>query len=166
MRIKLLLISILVYNVALSQTIIKTKNYGILEFKEFDYGLASVVSETKAKLDKSPTGNRNWIEGFEIVKVTDSIPLFPKTHFGSIYVINSKNTMELETEIEWIFPQKIINDKGKSFKTLKYKTVKTTNKFTSSSYGLDEPYELVKGKWILNIFIENKIIYTKTFILF
>ncbi|MBF4491898.1 DUF3859 domain-containing protein [Flavobacterium sp. MR2016-29] len=49
---------------------------------------------------------------------------------------------------------------------MKYTTQRPTNIPSASSYSLDEPYELIKGKWEMNLYIENKRVYSKTFILY
>jgi len=41
-----------------------------------------------------------------------------------------------------------------------------TNTPSASSYSLDEPYEMVKGDWKMNIYIENKRVCSKVFVLY
>ncbi|HVU55244.1 MAG TPA: hypothetical protein VHD83_09325 [Puia sp.] len=41
-----------------------------------------------------------------------------------------------------------------------------TNIPSASSYSLDESYEMVKGNWELNIYIEKKRVLSRTFILY
>ena len=91
--------------------------------------------------------------------------LFINTSFAQNTVVSKTNGL-LDVTIEWIFPGKISNDKGEKYKTVKYTIQRPTNIPSASSYSLDEPYELVKGKWTMNMYIENKKMYSRTFTLY
>lgn len=117
-------------------------------------------------MENTPTGTHGWLKEFEITKITDAVPATLPANFGVQYVVKAKDTVEIEVEIEWIFPEKIINDQGKKFKSIKYKTQRPTNIESASSYSLDKPFELLKGKWTLNIYLENRIVNTKIFVLY
>jgi hypothetical protein len=158
--------SFLIIQSTFSQMTINSKTYGTLEFKQIDYGLAKVVGGTIEQLNSSPNGTHGWLKDFEIVKVTDSIQAIHKANFGVVYIVEAKDTFDIDVVIEWIYPKKITNEKGDSFKSIKYKTKRPTNIPSASSYSLDEPYELVKGDWQMNIYIEDKRVCSKTFILY
>jgi hypothetical protein len=166
MKIAFLLTSVLFVQVAFSQTQIVSKKLGTLTFKELDYGIAKVKNGTSDSLSGSPTGTHMWLEDFEIVKQTDSIKIFPKANFGTVYIFEAKDTFDIDVTIEWIYPRKVTNEKGESFKSIKYTTKRPTNIPSASSYSLDSQYEFVEGEWQLNLFIENKKVYTKKFILY
>ena len=166
MKVILTFLTLLIFHTTFSQTKINFKSYGTLEFKELDFGLAKVKGRTIEQLSTSPTGTHGWLEDFEILKKTDSIKVLPKANFGVIYIVNAKDTVDIDIDIEWIYPQKIINDKGEKFKSIKYTTKRPTNIPSASSYSLDEPYEMVKGEWKMNIYIENKRVCSKTFVLY
>ena len=165
MRFLILLLSILIAGNSSAQTTVKSKKNGMLEFVELDHGLAQVVKGTVEKQDNSPTGTHGWLKDFVITKVTDSIRLVPKANFGVVYLIKAKDTVDIEVVIEWIYPDKITNEKGEKFKSIKYSTTRPTNIPSASSYSLDAPYEMVKGNWEMNIYLEKKKVYTKTFFL-
>ncbi len=160
------LLILITFQTALSQTTINSKLYGSLEFRELDHGLAKVKDGTTEKLTNSPTGNHGWLEDFEIISQSDSIQILPKANFGVVYIVNSKDTVEIDVVIEWIYPQKITNDKGEKFKSIKYTTKRPTNIPSASSYSLDEQYEMVKGNWTQNLYIGNKRVCSRTFILY
>lgn len=143
-----------------------SKTFGILKFKELDYGLAKVQDGITEKLNNSPTGSHGWLKDFEIISKTDSIQALPKAKFGVVYIVGAKDTVDIDVVIEWIYPERITNEKGETFKSIKYVTKRPTNIPSASSYSLDEPYETIKGDWKMNIYIENKPIYSKTFVLF
>jgi hypothetical protein len=166
MKILFVLASLFIYTLATAQTTIVSKTVGTLEFVELDHGIANVVQGTTVQDNNTPTRNRGWLKDFVITKVTDSVQMVPKTNFGTVYMINAQDTVDIDVQIEWIYPQRIINEKGEKFKSIKYTTRRPTNIPSASSYSLDEPYEMVKGRWTMNLYVENKKLYTRTFILY
>lgn len=166
MKIVYTLFSFFILQTIISQTTVKSKTYGNLDFKELDYGQANVKGRKTEELKNSPTGTRGWLQDFEIIKKTDSIEAVKKANFGVVYIVTAKDTVDINIDIEWIYPEKITNDKGEKFKSIRYTTKRPTNIPSASSYSLDEPYELIKGNWQMNIFIENKRVYSKTFVLY
>lgn len=166
MKIVYTLLSFFILQTIFSQTTVKSKTYGNLDFKELDYGQAKVKGRITEELSNSPTGTHGWLEDFEIVNKTDSIQAVKKANFGVVYIVEAKDTLDINIDIEWIYPEKIVNDKGEKFKSIKYTTRRPTNIPSASSYSLDEPYEMIKGNWQMNIFIEKKRVYSKTFVLY
>jgi len=166
MKILILFATILFVDSSLAQTTVVSKTHGILEFVELDHGLAQVVEGTVEKLKGSPTRTRGWLKDFEIIKVTDSIEAILKANFGVVYLVKAQDTVDINVDIEWIYPEKITNEQGKKFKSIRYTTKRPTNTPSASSYSLDAQYEMVKGNWEMNIYIENKKVYTKTFLLY
>ncbi len=148
-----------------AQTTVVTKQYGTLEFTELDHGIASKVEGT-TEAAKTPSGTHGWLADFVITDVTDSIPLIHKKTFGVVYIMGAKDAMDVGVDIEWIYPQKIKNDKGEKFKSIRYSTRRPTNIPSASSYSLDQDYEMVKGKWVLNIYVEDKKVFSRAFILY
>ena len=166
MKIILLFVTILFAEFACAQTTVESKANGPLQFIELDHGVAEVVDGKVEKLKTSPTGTHGWLADFVITKVTDSVEAIIKNNFGVVYQVKAKDTVDIDVVIEWIYPEKITNDEGKKFKSIKYTTQRPTNIPSASSYSLDAPYELVKGNWKMNIYLENKLVYTRTFFLY
>lgn len=166
MRLTLVFLSMLFFQISFSQKSITTTAYGPLTIKEFDHGLAKVENGKTDTLSSSPSGTHNWLEDFKIISVTDSIQAQPKANFGSVYIINAKESVDIDVVIEWIYPKEVTNAKGKKFKSFTYGTKRPTNTVTASSYSLDEPYELVKGNWQLNVYIEKQQVLGRTFIVY
>lgn len=166
MKIIYSLLSFFILQTIFSQTTVKSKIYGNLDFKELDYGQAKVKDWKTEELSNTPTGTHGWLKDFEIINKTDSIQAVKKANFGVVYIVTAKDTVDINIDIEWIFPKKITNDKGEKYKSIKYTTTRPTNIPSASSYSLDEPYELIKGNWEMNIYIENKRVYSKTFVLY
>lgn len=166
MRSKLfLLLAIFVIHSSIAQVTIKTKEIGNLVFKELDYGIARIKQGVKDSLQSSPTGLHGWLDDFEIVKTSDSIEMKPNANFGVIYIVEAKDTLNIPVTIEWIYPKSIENDEGEKFESIKYTTSRPTNIPSASSYGLEEPYEMVKGKWHINIYIAKILVCSKDFFL-
>lgn len=130
-----------------------------------DHGLAQVVGGQVLESKKSPTGTRGWLDDFTIIDVTDTILIAPKANFGVVYIINATDTVDITVDIEWVYPEKITNEKGEKFKSFRYSTQRPTNTPSASSYSLDAPYEMVKGDWTMNIFVEKKKLFSRTFFL-
>lgn len=166
MKIIIALVALLLSGNSYSQISITSKNYGVLEFVELDHGVAEVVDGTVEKLKKSPTGTHGWLTDFQIVKVTDSVQIKLKANFGIIYVVKAKDTADINIDIEWVYPEKIKNEKGEKFKSVRFTTKRPTNIPSASSYSLDAEYEMKKGNWTLNIYIEDKKVCSRTFLLY
>lgn len=166
MKIIVTLAACLFFNSVIAQTTVESKRYGTLQFVELDHGLAKVVGREVEASDKTPTGTHGWLEDFVIVDVTDSIRVLPQANFGVVYMVKAIDTVEIDVDIEWIYPEKITNEKGKGFTSIKYTTKRPTNIPSASSYNLDAPYEMVRGNWAMNIYLENKKVYSKTFFLY
>jgi hypothetical protein len=152
--------------IAFAQTKTISTKYGTLEIQELDYGLASVEGREEIKVSNTPTKTRGVLEDFVIIKMTDSIQIAPKANFGVVYIVNAKDSIDIDVDIEWIYPKTIKNEQGEKFKSVRYTTKRPTNTASASSYSLDAPYEMVPGKWTENIYIENKLVLTRTFILY
>ena len=166
MKVILCLLSLLFACTSFAQTTVKSKDYGVLEFVELDHGLAKVVDGTVDELKKTPTGTHGWLNDFVITDVTDSIHIASKANFGVVYEVKAKDTVDIDVNIEWIYPAKITNEKGETFKSINYTTKRPTNIPSASSYSLDAPYEMVKGEWQMNIYLEKKKVYSRSFFLY
>ena len=166
MKVFFTLLILLFAQTAFSQTTVNSKKYGELVFNVLDFGLAKTSRERTEVEKNSPTGDRGWLKDFEIIEQTDSIKIAQKANFGVVYRVDARETVDIKVVIEWIYPSKIINEKGEVFKSIKYATVRPTNTPSASSYSLDESYEMLKGNWEMNIYLENKKIYSKTFVLY
>ena len=166
MKISLLLVTILFLTTSFAQTTVFSKTNGELKFVELDYGLAKVVRGKEEELRNSPTGSHGWLKDFVITKVTDSVQAVINNNFGVVYMVKAKDSVNIDVVIEWIYPEKITNQKGEVYKSFKYSTKRPTNIPSASSYTFEEPFEMVKGDWQMNIYLEDKKVYSKTFIVY
>jgi hypothetical protein len=149
-----------------AQTKIHSKAAGDMEVNELDHGLARVEAGTEDATHATPTGTHGWLKDLVITQVTDSIHIQPKANFGVVYQMTTRDTVELPVDIEWIYPGKVTNEKGETFRSIRYTTRRPTNIPSASSYSLDAPYEMVPGRWTLNLYVEGKKVLTHTFVLY
>src|SRR4030095_10619785 len=140
MKIISFFVTLILFNTSFSQSTVVSKDHGLLEFKELDYGLARVVPGEVEKLENSPTGTHGWLEDFVITEVTDSIRAVEKANFGVVYIVTAKDTVDIDVDIEWIYHEKVTNEKGEKFKSIRYTSKRPTNIPSASSYSLDAPY--------------------------
>jgi hypothetical protein len=166
MKKALLILSLFISTLSFAQTKINSKEFGTLEFIELDHGLAKDEKGTTEKLENTPTKTHGWLKDFAIIEVTDSIHMVHKANFGVVYWVKANDSVDINVDIEWIYPKKVRNEKGEVFKSIRYTTKRPTNTPSASSYSLDASYEMVPGTWIVNFYLENKLVYTRTFFLY
>jgi hypothetical protein len=166
MRTVFLTLTLFTCHFLFAQTRFTSQILGSFEFYELDYGLAKVEEGISEKMENTPTKTHGWLKDFAIIKNTDSIVIEPKANFGVVYQIQAKDSVDINLDIEWIYPKTIKDEKGEKFKSVRYTTKRPTNTPSASSYSLDAPYEMVPGKWVVNLYLENKVIYSRTFILY
>ncbi len=166
MKIFILTFSLLISLPLFAQTKIESQKFGTLQFVELDYGLAKVEEGISEKLEGTPTKTHGWLKDLMIIKVTDSIHIEEKANFGVVYEVRAKDSVDINVDIEWIYPKTVKNEKGEKFKSIRYTTTRPTNTPSASSYSLDAPYEMVPGTWVENLYIENKLVHTRSFFLY
>lgn len=134
-----------------------------INFKEIGHGVSESNVIVRDPMSKSPTGLRSYSDDYKIIVSTDTIPGKKGSRFGVVYELQSSDDTVVTLKVEWIYPKKIVNNDGQSFRALKYKTTRSTNQETYSSYILDEDYEVVPGKWIFRLSYNKKKIYEHVF---
>ncbi len=134
----------------------------VYKFIELDHGLAPnyIPSPDSIPWNKRP------IYKFKIIKTTDSIPAKLHTAFGVEFKVTGNEKPDLAYVAEWIYPKPIKEPDGRLYGSVKAGNSISTNKETNASFYLSEPYELVKGNWKLNVYIEKKLLYSHVFVLY
>lgn len=151
---KLLLLAFFVPVVGSAQTItLKETNHGLYTGK--------AVSSTDEK--NSPTGSTTALVDVLFFPTTDTIPMEKGKQFGIQFILESNKTVEVDIEVVWIFPTVMVNNKGEKFAQYKHKTSRITNMKSFTGYHFDEPYEMLPGKWTLQIFHKKKMIHSHDF---
>ena len=119
MKFLFLLSTVFIFYISSAQPTVVSKTAGPLELVELGFGLASVGGRTTVEEKATQTSGRGWLEDFAIIKVADSVQMVRKANFGVVYMIKAKDTVDINVQVEWIYPEKIINDKGEKFKSIR-----------------------------------------------
>lgn len=135
-----------------------------IKVERISYGLCSVDASRSVELAASPTGTQKFNSGFNLVKRTNKVPAQLGQHFGVEYLIKADPGIEaVEVECVWVYPTPITNPKGQVFKEARYTSVKSTNYISNLSYSFDKEYEVVKGKWLLQLYYKKVKIFEQAF---
>jgi len=143
------------------QTVVHT-----FEITEISYGIYSSKIIAKEPMAGSPTGNHNATDTSILIKRTQRVPAKLGIQFGAEYKVSADGNNTVPVEVEWIFPE-MHDPAGRITNTsLKYPLVIPTNMVNNSSYTLEKKHEVLKGDWVLNIYHDGKIVYSKKFQLY
>lgn len=142
-------------------------NSASLTFKELSYGVISAggTSVVDDDDDKSPSGNTVKHTKLSVSEVTDTIIGEIGAVFGVNFILQSNVNAYIPVTRKWTFPSKIGDSSGEKVKSVSRQDVITTNSNQWMYYTLEQEYEIVKGKWMLQYFYKGQEIYKKTFIL-
>lgn len=135
-----------------------------IKVERVSYGLCSVDVTQKIALEGSPTGSQGLTSGFHLVKRTNRVPAELGQRFGVEYIINADPGVEaIEVECVWVYPTPITNPEGEVFKEARYTSIKSTNYISNLSYSFDKEYEVVEGKWLLQLYYKEVKIFEQAF---
>ena len=134
------------------------------KLKEISYGIYTSRTIAREAIADSVSISHGQVAGQTLVTQTDQVPAKLGTQFGSEYQLTGSAKDSVTLEIEWIYPREV-NDtvKHTHYRSIRYPIVMPANAANASSYSLDENFELIRGIWILNIFSDNKKIFTRKF---
>jgi len=141
---------------------VTTADTARLKFTELAHGISAdyvTVSDT-IPWHKRP------VYQFQVVKSTDSVPAKIHTVFGVSFKITGKDTLDLACTTEWIYPQPIKEQDGNLYRAVRTTMSVPANVGKYIAYFLNEPWQLMKGKWKLNVYVENKLLYSHHFLLY
>lgn len=135
-----------------------------IKVERISYGLCSVNVTESVALEGSPTGSQNMTSGFRLVKRTNRVPAELGQRFGVEYIIRADPGIEeVEVACVWVYPSPVTNPQGQVFKEVSYTSVKSTNSISNLSYSFDKEYEVVKGKWLLQLYYKKVKIFEQAF---
>jgi hypothetical protein len=141
----------------------KPKNF---EFVEISYGIYKSNNSTKDGAVSTPSIEHSVLEGISLVKKTEKITAALGTEFGVAYTLKSNLQDTILLEIEWIYPKEIIDPENNSkVKSIRYGIELPTNFVNNSNYTLEKHFEVVKGDWQLNIYLNRNLLYKRKFTL-
>jgi hypothetical protein len=130
---------------------------------EVNYGLYKGKNLYNRNNKKSPSGVDIVSKNNGFYEKTNKVPLKFGISFGSEFILNSSSNKIIKIETVWKYPKKIKNDEGKYFSELRKTSSKRTNEKKWTGYVINRDYEMVKGKWVLEIYHDNKRLYKKKF---
>lgn len=134
-------------------------------FQEISHGIYATESTSREASTESPSGFQRFSSGVNLIKTCNVITAIKGKEFGIQYTIESNRDTTLLVKKVWEFPDTITNNNGEKFSRLERKMYVSTNQQLFTFYSLDEDYEVIKGKWILKFFLQDHLLYQRTFIL-
>jgi hypothetical protein len=143
------------------QTVVHT-----FEIIEINYGIYTSKKVAKEPMPGSPTDNHNVADTSILVKRTQRVPAKSGIQFGAEYKVSADGNNTVPVEVEWIFPETHDPAGSTTFTSIKSPLVIHANMVNNSSYTLEKKYEVLKGTWVLNIYYDSKIVYSKKFKLY
>lgn len=150
----IILITFLIPLFCRAQTVtLKETNHGLYTGRE--------VSTTTEK--NSPTGTTSGLVDVLFFPTTDTVPMEKGRQFGIEFTLESARIFEANIEVVWIFPTTMVNNNGETFTQYSHKTSRITNQKSFTGYHFDEVYEMLPGKWTLQIFYKKKMIHSHEF---
>ncbi|WP_413666498.1 DUF3859 domain-containing protein [Mucilaginibacter sp. Mucisp86] len=133
---------------------------------EISYGIYTSKIVAKEPIAGSPTGNHNVTRNSILIKQTQRVPAKLGIQFGAEYKVAADGNDTVRVEVEWVFPE-THDPAGRITNTsLKYPLAIPANMVNNSNYTLEKKQEVLKGSWVLNIYHDGKIVYSKKFDLY
>lgn len=132
------------------------------------YGIFDVVKAGNVKADSS-TGTGKIVSKPTIAlrEQTRRIPLEPDVHFGYQYRLSLPATTSYATLTRVLrHPEMVKPDGSRSTGSSRdiRERVKRGNVFALDGYALTEPYEMVEGEWVFQIWHERTLLVEQTFV--
>lgn len=125
---------------------------------ELKYGLYTAWTTSETTNDQSITGVTSGLSNIILNEKTDTVPFNQEIWFGVNYVINAPGLETVDIEVVWIYPRPITNESGKEWIDLHNKSKKEVGNDYFTGYQMSEKYELVPGKWTLQIWVKKKML--------
>lgn len=134
-----------------------------ITYKELSSGICTTNVVGQDSAADSPNGFRNIVDNFRLVKETNKIPATMQQQFGVQFVLEAPIDTMISIEQAWIFPHEMTDSKGQKFKEIRHPVEQPTNQVTFAIYSIDYDYEMIKGKWILEMSYDGKLLCQKVY---
>ena len=161
MRLTILILTAALF--ACSHKVMKNENSFQLNFHELRYGICETDELYQQQMPNSPSGHQVISNRFRLIAKTDTIPGEIQQKFGVEYILESNATGSVPIQQVWIFPRTVHDENGKSFDEVRYTIEKPLNEKTYSTYIMEKDFEIVKGKWTLQMWYGGNKIYERNF---
>lgn len=134
--------------------------------KELRYGRVKAERVASIVNSNSPTGTSGVMRNYIYTEITDTIPAKLNVNFGVELIMESKQDfLIVPLTVVWKFPSQITNLSNKSFHQVSRTSNVYTNRILNYSYKFDQDYEVKPGIWELEIYHNNKLLYSRQFYL-
>jgi hypothetical protein len=129
-----------------------------------DYGIYTAKILTKKPAEKTATGDWNVIETAGIVKRTTDIPASLGTRFGILYVVKGEPTGQIVNLQKITIHPGLKNPEKKEFVYKSNYLIEAEIGIPRhSGYGFDHEWEVVPGKWTIELWYKGRKLAEKTF---
>lgn len=147
-------------------SLLKNNQSDKLKLKVLNYGRSSTKLLFTDKDKNMPSGVKRTTDyKLNIIEVTDTIKLHKGVQFGIEYILESPSTKLITLKTIWTYPSIMTNNLGKKFSKVDYEIEKYSNQYTYSNYTLEEPYEMLPGRWNIQIIYNDNLLLNKNFYL-
>ena len=132
------------------------------------YGIFTARSTERDQRATPTSPGRDLVEGVRFVEFTSDIPGELGTGFGFQYIINSSPKGQLiDVTTVIIFPEGgLVDARGRVYKRASEKQRVPIGRKIFYGYGFDEPWEIVPGEWIFQVWHRKAKIAQKKFTVF
>ena len=133
--------------------------------QEVDYGLYKASNESLVADTNSPTGEVRSGGTFALVEQSDTIPAKLGNAFGYRFSI-PKELQQTQLRYVYSFPELRNPVTGRSYTTFEsLGEVKGREPSSGIFYNLTDPWELVPGKWTIQVFVNDRKLLERQFTL-
>lgn len=83
--------------------------------------------------------------------------------FGLSFLIHSKCQADIPFRIKWIYPKPLLKTDGKALSYAEFSAKYPVNTPYLLSYQIELPSEIIPGTWKLEVFYENRKVYSEEY---
>ena len=138
---------------------------GLSELQVIDYGLYKASNESSISDTNSPTGEMRSRGTFKLVEQSDTIPAKLGNAFGFHFSI-PKELQQTQLKYIYSFPEIRNPNTGRSYTNFESMgEPKGHGPSSGAFYNLTDPWELVPGKWTIQVFVNDRKLLERQFTL-
>lgn len=132
------------------------------------YGIFTARETTRVQASTARALAADGVKGVTFTKYTTEIPAVLGTTFGIQYLINgTPKGAGFKVISVILFPEPgLVNPRGRTYRKSTEETTTLIGKKSLYGYGFDEPWELVPGEWIFQIWHNDVRLAQKKFNVF
>jgi hypothetical protein len=129
------------------------------------YGIFTARETTRDDRRNGPALKGDKVEGITFTDYTTNIPAQLGTSFGIQYLINSSpKGAAFPVTCVILFPEGgLVNPRGRVFQESSEELTTRIGRKTIYGYGFDEPWEMVAGEWVFEIWHKDTRLARKKF---